>query len=491
MGILDEFDPKHDGWQFENWGETSDFSWDLYRRTYLAVNPTNDPVAAPLDVAFYQIFKSCAKGGNCGGMSMLALALFKFGGFMGFCSPPDFYPPAIATSPKQPARADLYEAINIMQARQFSTPGIRNFLDVVKAGQLNDGFTAWNKVRSGLGSGDYCLLSLSNGLFGDAAHTVIPYKAEMMGSSRVLSVWNSNRPYKFYPSHYDTGQNRIVINSPTSWVYDQGFGGTVYDGSNNGWFFAIPTSLIMHKAHQPGLTFALTGIMTLFVSGVGAAITQVEDAQGRRLYSSDKRHRNRGDLETSSERQLTGVVPWPWPGGVTGQNPGDLLFIDRPAGSGPLTISVRGDDYQLTALSGRQLTQVVAGPAAADARDTVRLSTVDGGHEIEVSTGAPSRRFDVHHLRYGGGTEWRSVRLRNVRITVDRLRLHAPAGFEEVEISGTTARREVNVELHRYDGERVARRAVVAQEIPTGRAVQLAPSDWTRLARGKIHTSVS
>ena len=43
MGILDEFDPRHDAWQFENWGEGSDFSWDLYRRTYLAINPSNDP----------------------------------------------------------------------------------------------------------------------------------------------------------------------------------------------------------------------------------------------------------------------------------------------------------------------------------------------------------------------------------------------------------------------------------------------------------------
>ena len=72
--------------------------------------------------------------------------------------------PANDTDHKQPASADLHEAINIMQARQFSAPGIRNFLDVVKAGQLNDGVAAWNRIRSGLGSGDYCMLSLSNGL---------------------------------------------------------------------------------------------------------------------------------------------------------------------------------------------------------------------------------------------------------------------------------------------------------------------------------------
>ena len=41
MAILDEFDPQTNGWFFENWGEGPDFSWDLFRRTYLGVNPSN------------------------------------------------------------------------------------------------------------------------------------------------------------------------------------------------------------------------------------------------------------------------------------------------------------------------------------------------------------------------------------------------------------------------------------------------------------------
>ena len=90
-----------------------------------------------------------------------------------------------------------------MQARQFSAAGIRNFLDVVKAGQLNDGVATWNRVRSGLGSGDYCMLSLSNGVFGDAAHTIIPYRADMSGSAYVLHVWDPNRPYAWFTQHYD------------------------------------------------------------------------------------------------------------------------------------------------------------------------------------------------------------------------------------------------------------------------------------------------
>ena len=272
MGILDEFNPRRDGWFFENWGEAADFDWDLYRRTYLAINPTNDPIESPLDVAFFQIFKGCAANGNCGGMSMLALALFKYGGYLGYGSPANFYTGAGSG----PDRADLHQAVNIMQARQFSAAGIRNFLDVIKAGELNDGFAAWNRIRSGLASGDYCMLSLSNGLFGDAAHTIIPYRADMMGSSRVLHVWDPNRPYDAFSQHYDGDHNKIIINGPTTWSYDQNAGGlftggTLYDGSMNGWFFAIPTSLEIHKGRQPiSAGFVLTGLTTLFVSGIGA-----------------------------------------------------------------------------------------------------------------------------------------------------------------------------------------------------------------------------
>jgi hypothetical protein len=489
MGILDEFNPRRDGWFFENWGEATDFDWDLYRRTYLAINPTNDPVSAPLDVAFFQIFKSCAANGNCGGMSMLALALFKYGGYLGYGSPANFYTGAGSG----PDRADLHQAVNIMQARQFSAAGIRNFLDVVKAGQLNDGVSAWNRIRSGLASGDYCMLSLSNGLFGDAAHTIIPYRADMVGSSRVLHVWDPNRPYDAFSQHYDGDHNKIVINGPTSWSYDQNAsglfsGGTLYDGSMNGWCFAIPTSLEIHKGRQPiSAGFILTGLTTLFVSGIGAAVTQIEDDEGRRLYTSDKTHRNRGDLETSSDRRLTGVAPWPWPGGLAGDLPGELFFIERPPGSSPLHVSVRGDGYHLAHLSAGHLTELTARRAGSVAKDSIRLEgSADDAQSVVVSTRAARRQFDIHHLRHDGPDAWRSVTVRNAVVTQDRLEVRAPVAFDVVEISGTTARRDVDVELRRFgDGKLTSRRAP-GQRVPAGRALRMAPSSWDRLSRAKV-----
>ena len=254
MAILDEFDPQTDGWFFENWREPSDFSWDLFRRTYLGVNPTPDPIAAPLDVAFYQIFKSCAAGGNCGGCSMLALALYKYGGFMGYCSPASFY----TGGGSGPDRADLHAAINIMQARQFSAFGIQNFVDVVQAGDLNNGLAAFARIKSGLASGDYCMLSIGNGVIPNDAHTVIPYKVDdtTTPGTKVAWIWDPNFPFDDFPGYYTSDQNRITITGQTSWTYDQKqgvptAGGTTYSGSFGGaWCFAIPMSLLLHKGRH-------------------------------------------------------------------------------------------------------------------------------------------------------------------------------------------------------------------------------------------------
>lgn len=494
MGILDEFDPKRDGWFFENWGEVPDFDWALFRRTYLAINPSNDPIAAPLDVAFFEIFKTCAKQGNCGGMSMLALALFKYGGYMGFGSPANFY----TGGADGPDRTDLHQALNIMQARQFSAAGIRNFLDVVKAGQLNDGVAAYDRIQSGLASGDYCMLSVSNGLFGTAAHTIVPYRASMVGGARVLHVWDPNRPYDAFPEYYDTDRNKIVITGPTSWSYDQKGGtlyptGNTYNGSNNGWFFAIPTSLEIHKGRHPiSPGFVLTGLTTLFVSGTGAAVTQIEDESGRRLYTSDKVHRNRGDLETSSDRRLTGVAPWPWPDGPGGEPPGELFFIERPPGSSPLHVSVRGDGYNLAHFSTGHLTELTAQPTGTTAKDRIRLEgSADDDQVVDVSTRAGRRQFDIHHLRQDGPGAWRSVTVRNAAVARDHLQVRAPVTFGAIEISGATTARDVDVELRRYDGGKVATRRAPGRRVPAGQALQLAPSSWERLGRAKVEEELA
>jgi hypothetical protein len=183
---------------------------------------------------------------------------------------------------------------------------------------------------------------------------------------------------------------------------------------------------------------------------------------------------------------LPGVAPWPWPGGLAGELPGELFFLERPPGSSPLNVSVRGDEYRLMYLSSGHLTELTAGRAAANAKDRVRLEgSRDDDQSVVVSTGAPRRRFDVHHLRCDTPGAWRSVRARNALVTTDRLKVHAPVALDTVEISGITARRDIDVELRRYDGGRLAKRNLAKQRVPAGQALRMAP-DWEHLSRSKV-----
>jgi hypothetical protein len=199
VALADEFDPAVDGWYFSNWCETlsnpdcdgscvgsCDFTWDLYRQAYLGINPTRDCVEAPLDCLYYdESFKNCAEGGNCGGISLLALALFKYGGYMGFCSPANFYAGTVG-----PDRDDLHQAINILQARC-------------------------------LAKGDYPVLSIANSFYGADAHTVIPYRVEENPSgyppgTKIMYIWDPNHPYDDDPDHYlEFGSGfRVVLLCP-------------------------------------------------------------------------------------------------------------------------------------------------------------------------------------------------------------------------------------------------------------------------------------
>jgi hypothetical protein len=137
-------------------------------------------------------------------------------------------------------------------------------------------------------------------------------------------------------------------------------------------------------------------------------------------------------------------------------------------------------------LSSGHLTEVTAGRTAANTKDRVRLEgSRDDDQSVVVSTGAPRRRFDVHHLRCETPGAWRSVRVPNVLVTTDRLKVHAPVKFDTVEISGTTTRRDIDVELRRYDGGTLAKRTLSQQRVPAGQVFRMAP-DWGRLARSKV-----
>jgi hypothetical protein len=465
MPLTVDFDPNVHGWFFQNWGEATEFTWDLYRDTYLGINPTQNLVQAPLDCAFFEIFKNCAQGGNCGGVSLLALALFKYGGYMGFCSPASFY----TGGGSGPDRADLHRAINIFQARQFSVSGIGNFIDMVDAGTLNDAEAAYNRIQECLGRGDYAVLSIAKSLFGLDAHTVIPYKCYASGGTKYLEIWDPNYPADDNPSHYGSANARMVINGPTDWIYypDVGVtGSTPYQGSDNGWCFAIPMSTVIPKDRQPfALDFAFDALQTAFLSGPGAALSQISDDDGHQFYATGSAlHLDRGDIELDPARRLKGVARWPWYSRVGDKQtqPGELYFIRGAASRSDLHFTVSGSKYKFVHFQGRNMLEVAVS-SERRVKDVIRISPPADGlpRTIEIKPAGGQRVVNLRALRAEDESgAWRSVEIKNARLSQTAIKVDLLGDLDQVQVSGIGKKVEFSVNLLERKNRKITTRKI-------------------------------
>lgn len=498
------FDPAVDGWYFENWGETDphclgscDLSWDLYRRTYLGINPTHDCVEAPLDCAFYEIFKMMARGGNCGGMSLLGLSLFKYGGYMGFCGPANFY-----TGEVSPDRDDLHRAINIMQARQFSAAGITNFIDLADAGNLNNALAAYDLIRESLGKGDYPVICLANSFYGgNDAHTLIPYAIEDFPTGntalgygpgvKVIYLWDPNNPYDDDPAHYGPGStgNRLVIRSSIDWDY------STYDGTGieSAWCFAVPMSVIRPKSRHPmALDILADAFLTVFVGGPGASVSQIKDGEGRQLYNTDSdAHLAVGDLETDPDKKIPGVFRWPWFGMQGEEPPGELYFVRARGGKIPdLEITIAGTEYQATIGGAGNLIRLDArtGQRAKDEISINNLATA--AQSLEITTSGPGRELAVKQLRQSGsGRQWRSIEVNRLRIPPEKpVSLQVGDDFKELQVSGGANRLDFRVEMQQYWDGKSSKRNLGQLSTTPGQVLRIAPKDWRALEKTEVET---
>ncbi|MCK4356648.1 hypothetical protein KAW44_06175 [Candidatus Bipolaricaulota bacterium] len=493
VALADEFDPATDGWYFSNWTEVSpncvgscDFSWDLYRQTYLGINPTHDCVEAPLDCAYYEIFKNSAEGGNCGGISLLALALFKYGGYMGFCSPANFY-----TGTEGPDRDDLHQAINILQARQFSAAGIENFLDLVGAGDLNNAERAFKEVKECLAKGDYPVLSIANSFYGSDAHTVIPYRVEENPAgyppgTKVMHIWDSNHPYDDDPDHYADWNpaNRLVISGMYTWTYTSG--STAYSGSGSdaAWCFCIPMSKVLHKSRQPmALDLVFDALLTVFISGPsGTATVQIADDKGQRLFKpANGQDPSEREWETDESMRLQGAFRWPW--GTTkseGANTPELFFIMRSEDeASPLTFTISGSRYKTLFSIAGNLFQI-GSESDITATDVVRLSGTAANPSLEIATlGEKEREFSIRSLRTGDNPgDWRSVNITHLVVKPSApVTITALDNLHALEISSPGREVRFDLAVTQKVDEMAITRSFEELMTATGRSLRIAPED--------------
>jgi hypothetical protein len=497
----DYFDPATDGWYFGNWGEATEpvptpFTWDLFRDTYLGVNPTQDCIEAPLDCAFFELFKIAGDKGNCGGISILALALYKYGGYMGFCSPAHFY----TGGEDGPDRPDLHRAINIFQARQFSVNGIRNFLDVIDAGNLNNAVIAFQQVKELLGKGDYPVLSIAKGLLGDHAHTVIPYRYEDNPTfPKYLYIWDSNFPYDTHKDHYSSPACKMKINGPTDWIYDPNTydpntmseDKKPYQGADNGWCFAIPMSRILPKARHPlSVGMVLNALMTVFITGSGAAIDQISDDQGRHLYKSEARvHRSRGELEDDPVKRLPGVGRWPWYGQQPRQPLPEVYFLRQPPRSTDrLHLSLRGASYNATYGGAGDMIAIHA-ESPIHGVDKVTLSMVGTPYQsLLVSPTDTGRKLSIRQSRLGDdGREWRAFEIGNIELRKGAaMTIDVTENFDNIAVSSGDHPIPFDLLVERFSEAGKERATICGLSTTFEEPLVLRPADWRNLREGMI-----
>jgi hypothetical protein len=481
------FDPEVDGWFFGNWGEPEPFAWDLFRETYLGVNPTQDCVAASADCVFFELFKKCAKDGNCGGMSLLALALYKYGGYFGFCKPANFY----TGGEHRPDRVDLRRAINIIQARQFNVNGIRNFLDMEEAKTLNNAVIALQRVKELLGSGDYPVLSLSNGIFGESAHTVLPYNYEDgPGWPKYLHIWDPNFPADSNPGHYSSAARKMTINGPTNWTYASK--DVTYNGTSNGWCFVVPMSIALIKARHPmSIGMVIDALMTLFITGSGAAVGQISDEKGRRLYSADADiHTLRGDLETDPAWQLPGCCRWPWFGKRRTSEPYPEVYFSRraPGVSSRLTVSLNGTKYRAV-YGGFNNLVTVESSSKSRGRDLITISALGTTDQsVDIIASQNGRRLALRQSRMGVDAKaWRAFEVRNLDLMKgDSVTVDVTRDFSSVMISGGDREIPFDLRIEQMEGKKAVRRDKADLVSKPGKLVSLMPGDWGKINRTRI-----
>lgn len=484
MSILRDFDPASDGFPFANF-DTDSLDWDTYRRSYLSIWPTNDVVGAPLDVAFYYaVFEGCAQPGHCVGLSTLAITIWQLGGWFGFSSPASFYagPPGTYQDPNPgPESDDLRKAVHILHARQFDAGNVQDVLQTVKAGHLNDGMAAYDRVFDGLASGDLQVISISDGLSDGHAHCLLPYRCETLASGeRDLYVWDSMRPYALYPDYYNSGYNRIRINGPTDWTYDQNptppstSDGYLYEGVHHGWLFAFSASAVRNKGSQPfSVGYALSDLSYFVLTG-SASVAQIEDDEGRLLFETDAAGRPTGWRTDAG----LAVAPWPWAGGP---GSGKELYLVAGADTA-ITVHVEGGDYRLQVASAGRLTEV-APRGTGRATDSIRVEPTGDSQALELRTSARSRRFDVRHVHQSQPGKWAAVHVRDALVTDDALRVELGGTGDAARVSGARARRKVDVEFERFQDGAHSSSLLEGRRFDAERPLFATPEQWVSAPR--------
>jgi hypothetical protein len=225
-------------------------------------------------------------------------------------------------------------------------------------------------------------------------------------------------------------------------------------------------STILPKDRQPfTLDFAFDALQTAFLSGPGAVLSQISDDQGHQFYATDSAlHQDRGEIESDPTRRLRGVARWPWyaKGRARQAQPGELYFIRGAASRTDLHFTVNGSEYKLLHFQGRNMLEVAV-TSQRRVKDVIRISPpVDGlPRRIEIKPVGGERVVNLRALRAEDESgAWRSVEIKNARLSRAAFRVDLLGELDHVEVSGMGKKVEFRVNLSERRNRKLTSRKI-------------------------------
>ncbi len=195
-------------------------------------------------------------------------------------------------------------------------------------------------------------------------HTMVSYDAREVSGQRRIYVYDPNRSWADPAKRtwYEAGSNYIEINkSNGSWSFVMGGTTGTWSGSpsssSGGNIIIQPLSVVGPIDRSPaslGLNAVSSFLNTYFISGDGADLIQITNAEGKRMYKPGTKN-----LDTNPATGMLNIVPW-FPSDQRSRDPNSgssdqkLIYFMLGNSYDALDIDIRNgsDGYHLGMLGG-------------------------------------------------------------------------------------------------------------------------------------------
>lgn len=340
---------KINTWSFDNYTlEDSLVTWEMFRRGYIGIPPDYDEANPFEQVMFDKVYKEILfPKGHCFGMDLMSLQLLRYGGYDGFCAPAYTHQGISHAGPVVP---ELTTAIQKQHGRQLGHRFILHTLDVYAQNKMRDGNYVYSQYLYYLSRKEPVTISVTESLFPvgdkDGGHSLVPYHAEDLGSTKRIYVYDVNRVFHYsddletvdleHRAWYAQGENYVEIESSTgAWKFYMSDSdsipstplGELWEGSpsSGGSLILFPFSVMRIKDRIPQSLFAevADALGKIFVYSSETKLKQISTPDGRHYINEEL-----GDYNHDEDSGLRSACPFiPIARGKSGGNQSQLYFI--------------------------------------------------------------------------------------------------------------------------------------------------------------------